>query len=1016
MKQVKFKLPLRIFTLLCGMMLTATAFAQQITVNGHVKDATGEAVIGATVRIVGASGGTITDFDGNFTLNANQGDQISISYIGYEDAIVAAAPNLQVLLKEDVAQSLNEVVVIGYGVAKKNDLTGSVTAIKPDEKNHGLITSAQDMLSGKIAGVNVTSDGGTPGGSSTIRIRGGSSLNASNDPLIVIDGMALDRQGVKGSPNALSMVNPNDIESFTVLKDASATAIYGSRGSNGVIIITTKKGRKGMAPQVSYNGNVSYSVKRNKLEVLDAAEYTNFIKNYYGADSDAAALLGNADTDWQEEIFHSAVSADHNVTVQGGLKDMPYRVSLGYTDQNGILKTSNFQRTTASVTLNPSLLNDHLKFNINGKFMYSHNRYANTDAISDATRMDPTQPVTSSDSKYDNYHGYFQWTDGASSLNDDTYDSMWNRNTAANPVSRLYEKNDRARSYDYLGNIEMDYQVHGFEDLRIHMNASGDWANGTQKTDYENWGPSNFYYGNSGYTTEHKYNLTYSAYAQYYKDFLKTQHFDIMLGYEWSHNKYWGDSYYAGRYPITNTGIDEDTGIAAAGQLYKPSTGLWKQESYLVSFFGRANYIAFDRYMVTATVRRDGSSRFKEHWATFPSIALGWKISEEPIFINVNWLDELKLRLGWGKTGQQDVGNDYGWIPTYSMSTGTNGFYPITGTGVLYRPDNYTPNLKWETTETFNVGLDWGVMNQRLSGSIDWYYRKTTDLLNYAPTKPMSAFRNQAWQNIGSLKNTGIEVTVDWKAIQTKDFFWTLNGNFTYNHNEITDLSGVSTDGSPVPTGPTIGTDKYLQYNQVGYATNSFYVYQQVYDANGKAIEGLVVDRNGDGQITQDDRYFYKKPAPDVTLGLASRMEWKNWDFSFSLRANFNNYVFNNIESGQACVNPNEVWSSLKYLSNRPTFVVEDNWQTYNVEALLSDRYVHNASFLKCDNITLGYSFDRLFKSGSYNGVSGRVYATASNVFTITKYDGLDPEISGGYDNEMYPRPLSFIVGLNLNF
>ena len=307
-------------------------------------------------------------------------------------------------------------------------------------------------------------------------------------------------------------------------------------------------------------------------------------------------------------------------------------------------------------------------------------------------------------------------------------------------------------------------------------------------------------------------------------------------------------------------------------------------------------------------------------------------------------------------------------------------------------------------------------MNQRLSGSIDWYYRKTTDLLNYAPTKPLSAFRNQAWQNIGSLKNTGIEVTVDWKAIQTKDFFWTLNGNFTYNHNEITDLSGVSTDGSPVPTGPTIGTDKYLQYNQVGYATNSFYVYQQVYDANGKAIEGLVVDRNGDGQITQDDRYFYKKPAPDVTLGLASRMEWKNWDFSFSLRANFNNYVFNNIESGQACVNPNEVWSSLKYLSNRPTFVVEDNWQTYNVEALLSDRYVHNASFLKCDNITLGYSFDRLFKSGSYNGVSGRVYATASNVFTITKYDGLDPEISGGYDNEMYPRPLSFIVGLNLNF
>ncbi len=1015
MKQVKFKLPLRIFTLLCGMMLTATAFAQQITVNGHVKDATGEAVIGATVRIVGASGGTITDFDGNFTLNANQGDQISISYIGYEDAIVAAAPNLQVLLKEDVAQSLNEVVVIGYGVAKKNDLTGSVTAIKPDEKNHGLITSAQDMLSGKIAGVNVTSDGGTPGGSSTIRIRGGSSLNASNDPLIVIDGMALDRQGVKGSPNALSMVNPNDIESFTVLKDASATAIYGSRGSNGVIIITTKKGRKGMAPQVSYNGNVSYSVKRNKLEVLDAAEYTNFIKNYYGADSDAAALLGNADTDWQEEIFHSAVSADHNVTVQGGLKDMPYRVSLGYTDQNGILKTSNFQRTTASVTLNPSLLNDHLKFNINGKFMYSHNRYANTDAISDATRMDPTQPVTSSDSKYDNYHGYFQWTDGASSLNDDTYDSMWNRNTAANPVSRLYEKNDRARSYDYLGNIEMDYQVHGFEDLRIHMNASGDWANGTQKTDYENWGPSNFYYGNSGYTTEHKYNLTYSAYAQYYKDFLKTQHFDIMLGYEWSHNKYWGDSYYAGRYPITNTGIDEDTGIAAAGQLYKPSTGLWKQESYLVSFFGRANYIAFDRYMVTATVRRDGSSRFKEHWATFPSVALGWKISEEPIFINVNWLDELKLRLGWGKTGQQDGIGNYNYFASYNVnSLNTDGRYPIIGVndeGLLYRPDAVNTDLKWETTTTYNAGLDFAILRNRISGSVDYYYRKTTDLINTATVSAGSNFRNQVSSNIGSLENRGVEASLTVRPVVTENVQWEVTANFTYNKNKITELTGES---AVVKTGGiSAGTGGTIQAHAAGYPANSFYVYQQVYDQDGKALEGVYVDRNADGQITEADLYFYKSPAAPYTAGLSSRLQVKNWDFGFSLRANFDNYVYWDKQAGYA--NTSKRYdSSFGYLQNTIPSAVALNWSTYDHQK--SDMYVHNASFLKCDNITLGYSFENLFKGGNYNGLSGRIYASATNVFTITKYDGLDPEVGGGIDNNMYPRPFTLQVGVNLNF
>ena len=547
MKQVNFANPVRLLSLLVGLFLSASAFAQSFTVNGHVKDATGDDIIGATIRVVGQQGGVITDFDGNFSIEAKQGDMLQISYIGYETAEVAAAPHVEVVLQDD-SHSLNEVVVIGYGVARKNDLTGSVTALKPDEKNHGLITNPQDMIQGKIAGVNVTSGGGTPGGGATIRIRGGSSLNASEDPLIVIDGLAMDNVGVKGAANPLSMVNPNDIESFTVLKDASATAIYGSRGSNGVIIITTKKGRSGMAPKVSYNGNVSYSVKKKTLDVLDADEYRSFIKNYYGADSEAAALLGNANTDWQEELFHGAVSHDHNVTLQGGLKNMPYRFSVGYTDQNGILKTSNFQRVTTSVTLNPSFFQDHLKFNINGKFMYAHNRYANEAAIGDATRMDPTQPITSTDDKYRNYHGYWQWTDSGSSLKDDNYPTMWNRNTAANPLSRLYEKNDRANSYDYMGNVEVDYQVHGFEDLRLHMNASGDWANGQQDTDYTNWGPTNFYYGNSGFSKEHKYNLTYTAYAQYYKDFLKTQHFDIMGGYEWSHSKHWGNSYYAGLY------------------------------------------------------------------------------------------------------------------------------------------------------------------------------------------------------------------------------------------------------------------------------------------------------------------------------------------------------------------------------------------------------------------------------------------------------------------------------------
>ena len=620
MKQVNFAIPVRLLSLFLGLFLSVSAFAQSFTANGHVKDATGEDNIGATIRVVGQPGGVITDFDGNFSIEAKQGDMLQISYIGYETQEVAAAPHVEVILQDD-SHSLNEVVVIGYGVARKNDLTGSVTAVKPDEKNHGLITSAQEMMQGKIAGVNVTSDGGTPGGSSTIRIRGGSSLNASNDPLIVIDGLAMDRVGVKGSPNALSMVNPNDIESFTVLKDASATAIYGSRGSNGVIIITTKKGRSGMAPKVSYSGNVSYSMKRNQLDVLDADEFRKFIKGYYGEDSAAAALLGNANTDWQEEIFHGAVSTDHSVTVQGGLKNMPYRFSAGYTDQNGILKTSNFQRTTASLTLNPSFFEDHLKFNINGKFMYSHNRYANTGAISEAVRFDPTQPVTSTDDTYKNFHGYWQWAGDGSPYNDYTITSAIRATgPGKNPVSMLYEKNDRANSYDYLGNVEVDYKIHGFEDLRLHANASGDWGNGRQETDDAPWGSSSYYYGNSGFTKENKYNLTFSAYAQYYKDFLKTQHFDIMVGYEWSHTKYWGNSAYTSLYPktygtslVNGVVVDNPTLAALRGTPFSSSKGEWKQESYLVSFFGRANYIAFDRYMVTATVRRDGSSRFYDH-------------------------------------------------------------------------------------------------------------------------------------------------------------------------------------------------------------------------------------------------------------------------------------------------------------------------------------------------------------------------------------------------------------------
>ena len=1010
MKQVNIRIPFRILTLVMGLFLSLGAYAQ-ITVNGIVKDATGEPVIGASVRVVGTQQGTVTDFDGLFTLDGvPEGAKLLISSIGFEDQEVTAASNVVVTMNEST-QMLQNLVVIGYGAVKKKDLTGSVTALKPDEKNHGVIINAQDMIQGKVAGVNVTSGDGTPGGAPVIRIRGGSSLNASNDPLIVIDGLALDRQGIKGVANFLTMVNPADIESFTVLKDASATAIYGSRGSNGVIIITTKKGRRGQAPRVSYNGNVGFSTIQKKLNVLNADEYRNFINTYYGADSDAAKLMGNANTDWQKEIYRMGVSTDHNITVSGGLKDIPYRFSAGYTYQDGILKTSNFQRTTLSTTLNPSFFNDHLNFIINGKYMYAKNRYAGGGAIGEAVRMDPTQPVMASG--YDLFGGYFTWTDNGD-LGDPNFPLVPNRNTAKNPVALLNEVNDHANSHDFMGNVEVDYQVHGFEDLRLHMNFSGDWAHGKQETTYYPWGPSNYYYGNEGFTKESKYNLTYSAYAQYYKDFIETQHFDIMFGYEWSHNKFWGNNYYTGHFPTTNTTFDKE-GNPNAGQLYNPKPGEWKQESFLVSFFGRANYIAWDRYLLTFTVRRDGSSRFHNHWATFPSLALGWKISEEPFFKDVEWMNELKLRLGWGKTGQQDGIGNYNYFATYNVNiNNTDGRYPILGVndeGLLYRPDAYNQELKWETTTTYNAGLDFTFFRNRLSGSLDYYYRKTTDLINTATVSAGSNFRNMVSSNIGSLENRGVEASLTVRPVTTEDWQWEITGNFTYNKNKITELTGES---AIVKTGGiSAGTGNTVQAHAVGYPAYSFYVYQQVYDENGKPLEGVFVDRNADGQISDQDLYFYKSPAAPYTAGLSSRLQYRNWDFGFGLRANFDNYVYWDRGAGYSNV-AKRYDSSFGYLQNVIPQAVANGWTTY--DKVVTDYFVRNASFLKCDNITLGYSFVNLLHKGNWQGMNGRVYVSATNVFTITKYDGIDPEVFGGIDNGIYPRPFTIQLGLNLNF
>lgn len=990
-----------LFTLVIGLFLSVGAFAQQITVNGIVKDTTGEPVIGANVLVKGTTNGTITDFDGNFQLMANKGDIIVISFIGFtSQELPATAELMNVVLKDD-SEMLSEVVVIGYGVAKKNDLTGSVTAMKPDEMNKGLVTNAQDMMQGKIAGVNVTSASGTPGAGATIRIRGGSSLNASNDPLIVIDGLAMDNNGVKGLSNPLSMVNPSDIESFTVLKDASATAIYGSRGSNGVIIITTKKGRSGSKPSIAYNGNVSVSMKKNTIDVMDGNQYRQFIANMYGTDSPAYAALGNANTDWQSEIYRAAISTDHNVTVSGGLKNMPYRVSLGYTNQQGILKTSDFQRYTASINLSPSFFEDHLKVNLNAKGMIAKTGYANTSAVNAAVYMDPTQSVKDDREQFKNFGGYFQWLGSGAALNDPTWDKTYNSLATKNPVALLEQQDKNADSKTFIGNAEFDYKVHGFEDLRLHMNLGGDFSKGEETTLITPQSSTNAYYGWDGWDKSEKYNLMFNAYAQYMKDFNKAHHFDIMGGYEWQHFYQEGSYDGYGLYPSTNT--------EKPGQQTEHKLTEWKTENYLVSFFGRANYSLLDRYLLTATVRYDGSSRFKDHWALFPSFAFGWKIKEEAFLKDVEELSDLKLRLGYGQTGQQEGIGNYNYFASYNVNQATDSYYPLIGNGQLNRPDAYNADLTWETTTTYNAGIDFGFMNNRITGSLDYYFRETTDLLNTVYVAAGSNFRNQVTSNIGSLENTGFEASLNVKPIVTEDWYWDLGFNLTYNKNEITELIGE--EGYYVATGGiSSGTGNTCQAHAVGHPASSFYVFQQVYDDKGMPIEGVYVDRNADGVINQDDKYFYKSPNAPWTAGFTSKVQYKDWDFSFSLRASFDNYVFNDLEAGTSCVSSSQIWAPSEYLSNRPINVLAKKWQTY--DNVLSDYFVQNASFLKCDNITLGYSFDQLFG----NKIGGRVFATASNVFTITKYKGIDPEVGGGIDNSLYPRPFSALVGISLNF
>ena len=1013
MKQVKIKLPLRMLTLASGLLLTASSFAQSNAIKGQVKDASGEPVMGATITVNGKAVG-ITDMDGNFSVDAAPGTKLTFTYLGMTPKTVQASKNMIITMVDD-SKSLNEVVVIGYGRAKKNDLTGSVTAIKPDEMSKGITSSASDMLVGKIAGVDVQTAGGQPGAGAQIRIRGGASLNASNDPLYVIDGLAIDNNTNKGMSNVLAMINPNDIESFTVLKDASATAIYGSRASNGVIIITTKKGRAGQRPTVTYNGDITISTIQKKYEVMNASEYKQALTSL-GKD---ISTLGTADTDWQDEIFRTSVSTKHSLSIQGGLKDMPYRIGLGFEDNNGIVKTTWMKRFNTSVNLAPSFLDKHLNFNFTAKYMFEKDRYANFgDAIGNALTMDPTQPVRVNDEMYNCVGGYFQYLDNkGDKITDPNWTKIAKSQVPQNPVALLNNQKMIANTHDITSNLEVDYKIHGFEDLHLHAAIGAQYTDAKQHNDINKYSSSNNYFGWYGIDHQYKYSIEGKAFAEYAHKF-GVHDIDIMAGAEQSH-------YHRTTYNI-GSGIDEylrdNNPQVVNGEWnyvnnpqYMANT-IWKGHNSLVSYFGRFNYNLLDRYLLTATFRADGSSRFRKgkKWGYFPAAAFAWKINNESFLKNVKWIDELKLRLGWGMTGQQNGIDDFYYTTLYRVSNSYaqypfgDNYYPT------LRPSASNSDLTWEKTTTYNAGLDFTALNGRFGFNVDGYYRKTTDLLSQVAVAAGTNLSDKILKNVGSLENYGVELAFNVKPIVTKDFVWDVTYNVGWNHNEITELEAGLKDWVWTGSKVSRGNNTLVQVNKVGKPLNSFYVFQQVYDENGKPIEGVYVDRDGNGKIDNDDRYCYKSPAPDVIMGLTTKFIYKNWDFSAAFHASIGNYVyydFLNSKAELAKINDTDLFR------NTTAEAVNLGFKgTTDLTTNTSDYFVRNASYLKCSNMTLGYSFPALFKAGAEKICSGRIFFTVQNPFIITKYKGIDPEVSSGIDSNPYPRPISFQLGLNLNF
>jgi TonB-linked SusC/RagA family outer membrane protein len=986
----------RILTLISmAMAMSFSAFAQGgYEVKGTIVDASGP-VIGATVLEQGTSNGTSTDLDGNFSLTVkSESSTVEVSCIGYKtQTFQASQVPARITLAED-AEMLEDVVVIGYGTVKKSDLTGSVTTVKADDVNKGVISTPADMLRGKTAGVVVTSGSGQPGAGATIRIRGGSSLKANNDPLIVIDGLPISDEGIDGMSDPLSSINPDDIESFSVLMDASATAIYGSRASNGVIVITTKKGSGSSIPNIDFSYSTSLSHVDKYVDVLNASEIRELIASRYGTDSDAYNALGSSDTNWQKEIYQLAPTYEGNLSVKGKVGmgknfNLPYRVSGGYMSQEGVLKTSKMNRGTLSVNLSPSFFDNHLTVNLNGKGVYTKNWFANQDAIAASIQMDPTRPVY--DDTSTGNHGYSIWRDLSGNVN--TMATM-------NPVALLEEKDDQSTVKRFIGNAQFDYKIHGFEDLRLNLNLGLDFAKSDGWTESPEGSEQSYHstvQSGSGYHTDYDYmrrDQTLEVYADYNHEFGK-HHVDLMGGYSWQHFWHKSNNY---SYKLTDNSVLSDT----------PG----RSEYYLISFYGRLNYSFDSRYLLTATLRRDGTSRFQNHkWGLFPSVAFAWNMKNEAFLRDFSDISTSKLRLSWGETGQQDLNaGDYPSFATYYNNLlgsyyyfGDELMYPITALG-------YNADLKWETTTTYNVGYDFGAWDDRFTASLDVYYRKTKDLLNYIPVAAMSNLTNYLNCNIGDLENKGFELNLNGIIISRPDMSFTVGANVAYNHNEITKLTASANDKTGVEVGGiTGGTGNTVQMHQVGYPAYAYHLYQQVYDEDGNPIFGEYVDRNGDGTIDGDDKYFFHKPSPDVTVGLNMQFIWKRWTAALSGHGSFGNWNYYNVGSNTTALA--DLWTN-SFVSNRLSSCTDANFETAEY---LTDYFLQDASFFKFDNFTIGYTFPKIF-SVAQRDVALNIYGTVQNIYTITGYDGLDPEVFQGIDYNLYPRPRTYTLGIKLNF